>query len=491
MTFEMTTVNTINFFFIAAGVGICGLCFLLITGSRHLEKDVRTYFQIFFLSILVYIITHLMRQMMDGIPGAGVRTALYTVTLVEILAAGFMAFLMSMLILSAAQPTRSERAMRIVLLVLLLGHAVILLAGQPFDLIYHFDANNVYGRSSLYLLSNLAPLIMLLIDIVLLIRYRDHMDRRVRSALWIYCIAPIVAMAIQSIAYGVQFIIFATVGAAVYMFAVIMRDLNEKYAKQQESAARIGAELNMATDIQASQLPRLFPAFPHRPEFDVFASMTPAKEVGGDFYDFFLIDDDHIGLVMADVSGKGVPAALFMMVSRVLIKAHLQNGESPGETLKNVNDQLCEGNDAVLFVTVWLAVLEISTGKGVAANAGHEHPALCRAGGEYELVVYRHSPAVAAVEGIPFREHSFQMAPGDSLFVYTDGVPEATDAENQLLGTDRMIKALNKRPDAFPEETLSNVMEGIDAFTAGVEQFDDITMMCLRYNGPADSSVPE
>ena len=332
---------------------------------------------------------------------------------------------------------------------------------------------------------------MLLIDIVLLIRYRDHMDRRVRSALWIYCIAPIVAMAIQSIAYGVQFIIFATVGAAVYMFAVIMRDLNEKYAKQQESAARIGAELNMATDIQASQLPRLFPAFPHRPEFDVFASMTPAKEVGGDFYDFFLIDDDHIGLVMADVSGKGVPAALFMMVSRVLIKAHLQNGESPGETLKNVNDQLCEGNEAVLFVTVWLAVLEISTGKGVAANAGHEHPALCRAGGEYELVVYRHSPAVAAVEGIPFREHSFRMAPGDSLFVYTDGVPEATDAENQLLGTDRMIKALNKRPDAFPEETLSNVMEGIDAFTAGVEQFDDITMMCLRYNGPADSSVPE
>ncbi|MER2027494.1 MAG: SpoIIE family protein phosphatase, partial [Lachnospiraceae bacterium] len=186
----------------------------------------------------------------------------------------------------------------------------------------------------------------------------------------------------------------------------------------------MGAELSMATDIQASQLPRLFPAFPNRPEFDVFASMTPAKEVGGDFYDFFLIDDDHIGLVMADVSGKGVPAALFMMVARVLIKSHLQNGESVGEALENVNDQLCESNEAELFVTVWAAIIQISTGKGTAANAGHEHPVLRRAGGQYELVTYRHSPAVATMEGMPYKEHSFELHPGDSLFVYTDGVAE-------------------------------------------------------------------
>ncbi len=247
---------------------------------------------------------------------------------------------------------------------------------------------------------------------------------------------------------------------------------------------RIGAELNMATDIQASQLPRLFPAFPNRPEIDVYASMTPAKEVGGDFYDFFLVDDDHIGLVMADVSGKGVPAALFMMISRVLIKSHLQNGETPGEALENVNDQLCEGNDAELFVTVWLAVLEISTGKGVAANAGHEHPTIRRAGGQYELVTYRHSPAVATLEGIPYKEHTFEMRPGDSLFVYTDGVAEATNADNELFGTERMLKALNRDPDADPEGVLHNVMEGINTFVAGAEQFDDITMLCLKYIGP-------
>ena len=246
---------------------------------------------------------------------------------------------------------------------------------------------------------------------------------------------------------------------------------------------RIGAELSMATDIQASQLPRLFPAFPNRPEFDVYATMTPAKEVGGDFYDFFLVDDDHIGLVMADVSGKGVPAALFMMISRVLIKSHLQNGETPGEALENVNDQLCEGNDAELFVTVWLAVLEISTGKGIAVNAGHEHPALRRANGQYELVVYRHSPAVATLEGIPYKEHTFQLNPGDSLFVYTDGVAEATSAEKELFGTERMLEALNRDPDAKPEDVLKNVMDGINAFVADAEQFDDITMLCLKYVG--------
>ena len=248
---------------------------------------------------------------------------------------------------------------------------------------------------------------------------------------------------------------------------------------------RIGAELDMASQIQASQLPRLFPAFPNRKEFSLYASMTPAKEVGGDFYDFFMIDRDHIGLVMADVSGKGVPAALLMMVARVLIKSGLQNGKSPAEALESVNNQLCESNDAGFFVTMWVAVLEISTGKGVAANAGHEHPVLRRAGGSYELVIYRHSMPVATMEGIPFRQHEFRLNPGDSVFVYTDGVAEATNGANELYGTDRMLNALNSEPDAQPGQILANVMNDIHAFVDGAEQFDDITMLCFRYMGPS------
>ena len=249
---------------------------------------------------------------------------------------------------------------------------------------------------------------------------------------------------------------------------------------------RIGAELTMANAIQRSQLPRLFPPFPNRHEFNLFATMKPAKEVGGDFYDFFMVDNDHVALVMADVSGKGVPAALFMMVTRMLIKSRLQSGESVAEALTNVNRQLCENNELGYFVTVWLAVLEISTGKGVAVNAGHEHPVLRRSGGKYELILYRHSLAVAAMDGVRFKQHEFQLCPGDSFFVYTDGVTEATNGQHELFGTDRMLEALNKEPDAEPDQLLKNVMDDIHRFMDGEDQFDDITMMCLKYNGPVE-----
>ena len=247
---------------------------------------------------------------------------------------------------------------------------------------------------------------------------------------------------------------------------------------------RIGTELGMARSIQASQIPHLFPAFPERKEFDIYASMTPAREVGGDFYDFFLVDDDHMALVMADVAGKGIPAALFMMIARILIRNRLQTGESPSRVLYHVNNQLLEGNEAEIFVTVWLAVLEISTGKGVAVNAGHEHPVLRHEGGEYSLVRYRHSPAVAAIPEMAYREHEFLLLPGDSVFVYTDGVPEATNKNDELFGPDRMVEALNVSPGDGPEAIIHRMKEHIDSFADGAEQFDDITMLCFAYHGP-------
>ena len=487
--FNVSVGNMVNILMIAAGIGICGMIILQVSSGTQLRREVTRYFQLFFGVVILYIGSHLARQLLEGQPGAVVHYALYGVTLLEFLASGTMAFLFSALTLFVANPEKGRDLYSRLFIGTLALYAALMFFSQFTNLCYYFDADNIYHRAPAYLLSNLAHVVMLGGDACLLVKYRDRFSDRIRPAFWNYIIAPIAAIVIQAFFHDVQFIILATVAAAVYMSLVIMRDQMQKYEKQQEVSNRLGMELNMATAIQASQLPRLFPAFPNRPEFDVYASMTPAKEVGGDFYDFFLIDNDHIGLVMADVSGKGVPAALFMMVARVLIKSHLQNGESPAEALKNVNDQLCEGNEAELFVTVWAAVLEISTGKGVAANAGHEHPAIRRAGGEYALQIYRHSPAVATMEGIPFREHSFQLDPGDSLFVYTDGVAEATDANNELFGNDRMLGALNIDPDAKPEAVLSNVMQGIDAFVAGAEQFDDITMLCLKYNGSADQEA--
>ena len=246
---------------------------------------------------------------------------------------------------------------------------------------------------------------------------------------------------------------------------------------------RIGAELNVATKIQADMLPRIFPPFPERKEFELYATMNPAKEVGGDFYDFFLVDDDHLALVMADVSGKGVPAALFMVIAKTLIKNHTMMGLSPSEVLMKVNEQLCEGNEAEYFVTVWLAVIEISTGKGIAANAGHEHPILKHLSGSYETVEYKHSPAVATIEGLKFKEHEFVLNKGDVLFVYTDGVPEATNLDGELFGIGRLLEILNNTPDDGCETILNAVKDGIDAFIEGEEQFDDITMLALRYDG--------
>ena len=248
---------------------------------------------------------------------------------------------------------------------------------------------------------------------------------------------------------------------------------------------RIGAELNIATQIQADMLPRIFPPFPDRKEFDIYATMRPAKEVGGDFYDFFLIDDDHIAMVMADVSGKGVPAALFMVISKTLIKNRtlMDKKLSPSEILTDVNNQLCEGNEAEFFVTVWLGILQISTGMGIAANAGHENPAIKRKNGRFELIKYKHSPALATMKGIKIKEHEFYLKTGDSFFVYTDGVTEATNKDVQLFGTDRMLDALNNSANADAKTLLENVRNEIDNFVGDAPQFDDITMLGFKYFG--------
>ncbi len=253
----------------------------------------------------------------------------------------------------------------------------------------------------------------------------------------------------------------------------------ELTAKQE----RLDAELDVAKGIQAEQLPSIFPAFPERTDFDIFASMTPAKEVGGDFYDFFFLDEDHLALVIADVSGKGVPAALFMMIAKLLIRSSLQNGMAPGEALEKINNRLLENNKLGFFVTVWLAVIDLKTGDGIACNAGHEHPALKKRGEDYQLVIYRHSMAVSFLPDQLYEEHKFHLDPGDRIFVYTDGVPEAQNEKEELFGTDRMIECLNQNSDATPEQAISGMMESIRSFSGEAEQFDDITMLCFLYLG--------
>ena len=243
---------------------------------------------------------------------------------------------------------------------------------------------------------------------------------------------------------------------------------------------RIGTELGVASSIQQGMLNTL-PL--RRAEFDIFAVMNPAKEVGGDFYDYFLIDDDHLCMMIADVSGKGVPAALFMAISKVILTDGTMVSMSPAEILRIANERICKKNKLDMFVTVWLGILEISTGKVTAANAGHEYPAIYRGGSGFELLKDKHGFVIGGMDGLKYKEYEIQLGRGDGLFLYTDGVAEATNKDNELFGTERMINALNISHDSKPEDILAAVNSKVDEFVGEADQFDDLTMMCLKYFG--------
>ena len=243
---------------------------------------------------------------------------------------------------------------------------------------------------------------------------------------------------------------------------------------------RIGTELNFAKQIQFSSLPTKFPAFPDREEFDVYAYMKPAKEVGGDFYNFVLVDDDHLAVWIGDVSDKGVPAALFMMSINIMINIRTCMGGTPSEIMAFVNDNICEHNGENMFITIWLGILEISTGRLTFVNAGHEDMAVYRNGGEFELYKTKHNIAVGIQSGMVYQDFEMQLGKGDRIFIYTDGVPEATDPYDTLFNTDRMISALNERKDGSPQDFLEIVYTRVKEFVGDRTQFDDLTMVGLE-----------
>lgn len=243
---------------------------------------------------------------------------------------------------------------------------------------------------------------------------------------------------------------------------------------------RIGTELSFAKQIQYSSLPTKFPAFPDRGEFDVYAYMRPAKEVGGDFYNFILVDNDHLAMWIGDVSDKGVPAALFMMAINIMISLRTSMGGTPAQIMAYVNDRVCEHNGENLFVTIWLGILELSTGKLTFVNAGHEDPAVCHKGGEFELYKTRHNIAVGIQPGMVYKDFELQLGKGDKIFIYTDGVPEATDPYDKLFSTNRMTQALNECRDGSPQELLENINKRVKEFVGDRTQFDDLTMLGLE-----------
>ena len=285
------------------------------------------------------------------------------------------------------------------------------------------------------------------------------------------------------------FYVMAFVAVSTLIFEMVRSYVNErlkiqeKKHKEEEEKKRIVNELSMAASIQQSMLPHIFPPFPDRKEFEIYALMDPAKGVGGDFYDFFMIDEDHLCLVMADVSGKGIPGALFMMVSKIILQSCAMLGRSPAEILSKTNEAICSNNQAEMFVTVWVGILEISTGILTAANAGHEYPVIKKPGGNFELLKDKHDFVIGGMDNTKYHEYRLELQRGFKLFLYTDGIPEASDAENRMFGMDRLIDALNINPDAEPDIVIGNVAEAVAGFVKEAEQFDDLTMLCFEYKG--------
>ena len=269
-------------------------------------------------------------------------------------------------------------------------------------------------------------------------------------------------------------------------FATMYREVGAYIAKLETVTAekeRIGAELDVAAKIQSSMLPCIFPAFPDRNEFDIYATMDPAKEVGGDFYDFFMVDADHLAFVVADVSGKGVPAALFMVIGKTLIKDHTGLHDDIGEVFTEVNNILCASNSEEMFITAFEGVLNLKTGELRYVNAGHEIPFLCRKGGVFEPYKVRAGFVLAGMQGIRYRAGSIQLEPGDKVFQYSDGIPEAINSEKAPYGMKRLESVLAKNSEKAPSELLPLVKADVDAFVGDADQFDDITMLCIEFKG--------
>lgn len=357
--------------------------------------------------------------------------------------------------------------------VLLSLQTLIILFNIIYPITFMVDVNGNYQSTGFFIAEDVFLIISSVIATILIIRSQNPRNQKAAALTFIFL--PLMNYVMTLGEFGNASNYGMILMSLIVMYCIIFNYNSSKLSSTQ-------AELGVAREIQASMLPSIFPAFPNRDEFDLCASMDPAKEVGGDFYDFFMIDDDHLAVVIADVSGKGVPAALFMMISRTIIQNFATLGISAAEILNKANASLCTQNKMEMFVTAWIGILELSTGRMTCANAGHEYPAIYR-NGKFSLFKDRHGFVLGGMEGLRYRDYEILLRKGDKIFVYTDGVPEAKNVNSEMFGTDRMIAALNTAGTADPKETLRIVRASVDEFVGVAKQFDDLTMLCLEYRG--------
>ena len=371
--------------------------------------------------------------------------------------------------IQAGKVRRVTRAMRVFLIAF--AAAMVVNLFRPF--VFEVDSEGMFHRLPLYFLVMIGLLIVL--PPIMRGFARAGGTKREKRTGAMFLLMPLGGMAMTMVQFtrGPQYC--GVLMSIILAMGVVISGRGKRMAG-------VRSELDTAMKIQESMLPRVFPPFPERDEFEIYASMDPAREVGGDFYDFFMIDDDHLALVIADVSDKGVPAALMMMSTKILIDFRARMGGNPGRILEEVNNQLCQNNELGMFVTVWMGILDVRSGAMTCANAGHEYPAV-REGGVFRHLTDSHGMALGVVPGVKYQDYEIRMRPGDAVFVYTDGVLEANNAANGLYTQARLEQALNAVQGRDPESVLKGVRADVDAFVKGAAQFDDLTMLCVTWRG--------
>ena len=372
---------------------------------------------------------------------------------------------------------REIRIVNMFMAIGLLGAVILRIINLGYGFYFYIAADGHYHRGPLYLLSDLYAYAGMVLTLFLVFLARKRFKTYQIVILYMYAFFPLASGILALFTFGLS------ISSPVIMLVLLLMYCVLNVIQSRERSISEN-ELRMATLIQTGMLPHSFPPYPERKEFDLHASTNPAKEVGGDFYDFYMPDDNHLVITIADVSGKGIPAALMMMVTKTLIKNRgLTDFRDCAKILASVNDQFCENNDLDMFVTAYIGVLTLSTGEYRYANAGHEYPAVCKSGKRFELVKEHHSPPLGCMEGIVYEEHKTTLSPGDIIYLYTDGVTEANDSKHELYGEQRLTSALNLPFNGDVTLLNKNVSDSILRFSGGTEQFDDITMLSMKYNG--------
>ena len=469
--------NQYNMMLVLSSICIIILVFILMTNYLSKEKKKALLIFVFFTAFLLLSDRYAYIYKVNNSPNTYMLARLFKFLVffnVLNVVYGFDEFI-KCIYMENHPDSKPPKIFNYIKLIIFIGH-IFLIVSQFTNLYYSFDAYNIYHREKYYFICYLFPIIATILQYIVIAQEIKKTSKRILIPLVLYFTLPILASIVQLYNPGLSLSNIIIGGVVIILYSVTIYDAN----LMQEEKKKTEADLKLAREIQQNEIPNEFPAFPNRSDFDLYASMTPAKEVGGDFYDYFLIDDNHLGLVIADVSGKGVPAALNMFKAKLLLKTSIHTND-PAEVLTATNKAFIDSNKLDMFVTILFGILDLKTGKLVFSNAGHEDPIICDSKGFNELKT-KHGLPIGTIIDYKYENNKITLNKGDKLFLYTDGVTDSVNNRDKSYDISNLLKTLNQNKNKGVKEIVDSVKKDLEDYTKDCKQFDDITMLCFELN---------